>query len=364
MKGEEGKILKQICKLALQKTVLNKQVLHQDEVSSYFQGKKNRDISLGLITVDCLADRLYQFKKIYTFLHLSFQEYLAAYHISTLTYKEQIRLIKEHGSKNHMQVVWKFYCGLVEVTFKEDKFKLILHKTMGRTLYHIQCAYESQQKIVCAQLLKSMSYHIQLYDQYLSTPDFTAMGYVTNTSVLPIRLSITNCNINIESIDAFLSEMEDRAKHSLHALSYKSDIFGSTEVQCLVKLLTNFGSLKVVNIESDKKVKPPYYLDLPLPKLYQFTDITELKVYNTDVRPLFLLQNLQYFAKLKALCLINCNIDGISDIEKLSEGLQNFDKSLMLLDISDNNINSKGAVILANAMRHYRNLEVVNISNN
>ena len=70
--GDEGKLFNQICQLALEKTILNKQVLHQDEVMSHFQSTQERDISLGLITVDRTAG-LYGFKDIYTFLHLTFQ---------------------------------------------------------------------------------------------------------------------------------------------------------------------------------------------------------------------------------------------------------------------------------------------------
>ena len=62
------------------------------------------------------------------------------------------------------------------------------------TSYYIQCAYETQQQIACAQLLKSTKYHIQLTNKYLSTPDFTAIGYVTNTTVLSTMLSLTNCD--------------------------------------------------------------------------------------------------------------------------------------------------------------------------
>lgn len=142
---------------------------------------------------------------LYTFLHLTFQEYLAAFHISTLSDEEQIKLIQEHGNKNNMLVVWKLYCGLVKIELCETKFKSILHETEGSILYHIQCAYESQQQVACAQLLKAVHHHIHLADKYLSTPDFTALGYVTNTSERPTKLSLINCNMNVEAVDAILS---------------------------------------------------------------------------------------------------------------------------------------------------------------
>ena len=99
--------------------------MHQDEVTWLLKSEKDKDMSLGLITIDRTAD-LYGFKNLYTFLHLTFQEYLAAHHISTLSDEEQDKLIQEHGNKNHMLAVWKFYCGLVKFSMENARFKSIL----------------------------------------------------------------------------------------------------------------------------------------------------------------------------------------------------------------------------------------------
>ena len=67
--------------------------MRQAEVQGFF------DIhdSLGLITVDKVALR-YGMQKLYTFLHLTFQEFLAAYHVSQLKEEKQTRLKKKYGS--------------------------------------------------------------------------------------------------------------------------------------------------------------------------------------------------------------------------------------------------------------------------
>ena len=200
LSGGEDKLFKQICRLALEKTILNKQVLQQDEVESFFQSSQDEDVSLGLITVDRTAC-LYGFRDIYTFSHLTFQEYLAAYHISKLSSEEQLKLIQEHAGKNHMLVVWKFLCGLVDFTSSESNFKQIITKNAAHTLLHFQCAYESQQQLASNFLLFFLNGQVNIPDTYLTTQDFTALGFVMTKPLLPVHVNLTGCRINIDKID-------------------------------------------------------------------------------------------------------------------------------------------------------------------
>jgi len=134
--------------------------------------KKGKDTSLGLITVDCTAG-LYGYTKIFTFLHLTFQEYLAARHISSLNVEEQKRLIVRHGDKAHMMVVWRFLSGLM----KDDAvFQALLTHTVVNTRHIIQCAYESQRPTTCNLVLKHSNCELGFKKPtYLTAPDFTAL---------------------------------------------------------------------------------------------------------------------------------------------------------------------------------------------
>ena len=140
-----------------------------------------------------------------------------------------------------MQVVWKFFCGLVKIHSKNSVFKAIVDKTLGNLLFHIQCAYESQQPLACAQLLKSVCYHVQLSSMYLTTPDFTVVGYVLNNSVLPTRLSITKCNINSEAINVMVLEMH-RNEQTVRIVDFEANPLDSSGVKCLESLLIKLRS--------------------------------------------------------------------------------------------------------------------------
>ncbi len=350
---EEQHCFKQICKLAFENTLSSKQVLHQDEVSSYFHVKKGRDMSLGLITIDRTAG-LYGFKDIYTFLHLTFQEYLAAYHISTLSEEEQSKVIEEHGHKNHMLVVWKFYCGL---KIYEDKFKSILDKTKGNTLFHVQCAYESQQLIDCTRFLRAVDYHIQLERKYLSMPDFTAMGYIANTSDFSLKLSLINCNINSEAVDALLFEMVEGAWHSIYSLHIETGTVDTAQMECIKMLLTYLGSLKYLFIEASQKSEHPPANTANKIKL---PNLTEVSIIKTDFGQLILFDDCTSCVKLTKL-ILQGNLRRPNEIEVLARGLQ-YCKNLKELNLSCNQIDSKGASLLASGLKCCKSLERFNIS--
>ncbi len=102
VEGSNKDIFLQICKLAFEKTARSEQVIEEEE---------NITESLGLITIDRKATRRGRVRT-YSSCHLTFQEFLAAYHISRQTMEEQLAIIQSYGSKKHMYMVFKFYCGL------------------------------------------------------------------------------------------------------------------------------------------------------------------------------------------------------------------------------------------------------------
>ena len=154
----EREMFYSICKLGFEMTLSSKQVMHKMEVHKFFGDVHCGKESMGLITVD-FAARISGFENFYTFLHLTFQEYLAACHIFQLSEMEQLEIFRQYGKKRHMQVVWKFYCGLTSFEEGCPKFSEIL-KSVGQStdsLFGVQCAFESQHSIPCDYVVQWLS---------------------------------------------------------------------------------------------------------------------------------------------------------------------------------------------------------------
>ena len=339
---EDKKLFEQICKLALEKTIENAQVLCLDD----FQSGKCGDISLGLITVDRTAD-LYGFKNIYTFLHLTFQEYLAAYHISTLSSEKQHKLIQVHGDKEFMLMVWKFLCGLDMID--DDKFNTLAHKCSGNTLFLVQSAYESQDPRICDLLLKLVQAAFEFKEQNLTTPDFTALGYVMARASAPLSLSLRGCNISIEAINAMLCERDGKT-FPIQTLQYHFNELNELDSNILQRLLLVIKSINFLEIQSNKITQPCNFC----------TDLIALCIKNVLLGPNNLQAVLMNCIELKELKLIN---SVRSDDLVILNHLEINCKKLKLLDISYNGL-AEGTKLFAPGLAQFKELESVIICNN
>ncbi len=145
-------------------------------------------------------------------LHLTFQEFLAAYHISHLKSDEQQDLITHHGESKHMLQVWKFYCGLVQFDESCNQFKTLIDSMTQNcdTIFTVQCSFESQQQHTCDSVIKSNS--LSFKDKFLTPSDFTAISYVIFNTVQHIvhKLVFDSCTLSREGIDTLSEKVGEK----------------------------------------------------------------------------------------------------------------------------------------------------------
>lgn len=204
--------------------------------------------SLGLITVDRTA-KIYGMENLYTFLHLTFQEYLAAYHVAHLTEEEQVQLINEYSMSDNMRVVWKFYCGLMKFKSQDSKFGQLMDSS-DDDLFKVQCAFESQQPPTCDHVVQSgCSGQLSFRKKFLNPTDFTAIGYVLRYVSLAVNIDfvLNECRFGEEGVQALQNEAKDRL-NLLKSLSFHGGDCSKEQFKAVRSFLRNVPNLKTLSL--------------------------------------------------------------------------------------------------------------------
>ncbi len=250
-----------ICNMAFNMIKRSVQMIPKCELDAQLDHTPGSDDPfLGLVVVDAIAELLWD-TEMYTFLHLTSQEFHAAWHLSKLDESKLYNEIKFLCLKKQYNVL-KFYFGLVNIEQSRYQLREVLKSHPG-ILHCLQCAFESHTKLACDIVNERIFFHKQmdtlvLEDYSIMPLDFTAIGYaVYNCTSHLSKLYISNCYFNLEGIRAFISAVK---KTNLHFITHLDiSLWNPFPDQAINLLLNSLHYLKYLDLGgtllNDEKIR-------------------------------------------------------------------------------------------------------------
>ena len=167
---------KNICSIAYQGVMTNQVTFTEENLQSAKLPTELNTLSLmqGVARFTVTSE-----SKLYNFYHLSTQELLAAFHISKMQPKEQVKIFNELFEQPRFSAVFQFYSAFtkLETTGIMDTIFWIVrskNKTLIMSLFH--CLYEAQDVKLCQRVFTQLK-ELDLTDQLLIPVDCISLGY-------------------------------------------------------------------------------------------------------------------------------------------------------------------------------------------
>ncbi len=236
LSGKEKALFSSVCELAYNMIINSQQVIKKSDRQISF----SNNFYFGLLTVE----RTYEYygsEDLYTFHHLTFQEFLAAFYIHTAEV-EHVKLIRHNSLRN----VWKFYCGLTPL-FKNIKFAIQICQIYCYPL-NLQCAFESQCVELCDCVIEDEN--ISVGGDIVSS---IAQGYVLFKCTKPVtKITVEDCWWNNEGVKLFALIATSDKLQSIRCLAVSIGV----ELLVVIKsLLSHLQLLEELDLSSTKLTK-------------------------------------------------------------------------------------------------------------
>ena len=354
--GIHKKYFDDLCHLAFNMTANSKQVISQQELNFQFSqyGSHGDDFSLGLLTIYPTG-----LHRSYSFLHLTFQEFLAAYHIANLTSSQQMKIIQKYSRSTHMITVWTFYFGLG--IFGSKKVTKLINNA-GRVAV-LRYGLESQQKVVCDKIMTRNEGYLNCSD-ILTPTDLQAIGYIIATTSEPVTaLTLGDCHYDGEDrFTILLEELSKKDLHTLNRLEIISSIISSNEMNMLVNVLKSATNL--TSLELKIKDNSPDDVKCLVDPIKQISSLGWLKLHCSSPASSIkvLLSGLRGIAPDISLWLLFEEVDA-EGVLALGSGLElHTNTNITYLSLTNSSIGLEGATGLANGLRHLTKLEALDLS--
>ena len=175
----------------------------------------------------------------YNFLHLTIQEFLAAYYVSKLPLPEQAQVIDDSISKIHLVIMLRFYAGLTKFHSQQSSGSSVFSRIMkfikeqftktpvgslrryyreiSSKLESLRWTFETQEKELLRQTLGTGTQYLDLSHQTLAPFDCYVIGYCIAYSDCQWKLNLSWCTLGEEGM-RMLSRGSDDCFYRVQAI--------------------------------------------------------------------------------------------------------------------------------------------------
>ena len=272
--------------------------------------------------------------KCYHFMHLTLQEFCAAFHISKLSKLEQHNIFGEYKDNPKFQVVWQFYAGLNKLTTRRIFAAMIPSSNVFSPLYKsdlvqlFMCLYEANIPDLCEVAIGFMNGIIDLSFCEMDFLCCSALAYfISNCSPSSIKaLNLGWCGIGDDGLLPISHALSQLCKSGSYVISLDLDLSYNDITGCSAHLIA-------------KLLSAPFLIEKFVCTGNRTLGDDGVETIVSSIIGNYMLQTLE---------LRGCGIGikGIHAIAKLLRGTSN----LTTLDISESDLDLKMVKLLSESL--------------
>ena len=358
-----------LCLIAYRGRVDDKIIFSSRDIKGYgIDTSKMSDLGLLLIAP---STSVYGREKSYNFLHLTLQEFCAAFYISKFSTQEQLDCYNKFKFNDNFKMIWRFYSGITGLRNNDllcqilpSKLALVYSDYTGiRTidlLYHV---YEAQNDDVCQLVGTHLNGNFILSGFGLDLNDCITVSYMLEQYRGEVKLNCRQCNIDDDCfgilVNSLLSHGNKNFSHLQLDFSYHC-LTGDKGFS-LISLLLSSLPILTLDMGDNKHIG----IDAALcDSLHHNTTLKELYLDYSGLKP----EHMQLLGQ----ALTNNNtlsILDISDNEDIGpDGCQHLanvrNTSLSKLLMMECHIEDAGADHIGKMLLHNKSIRSVELTNN
>jgi len=302
---------------------------------------------------------------LYNFLHLTVQEYLAAFHLSQQPVEKQIEHYQMYSTgedkqmNRHFQMVLRFLSGVRKFSGYPNK---MLSTLCGKITFDTLCwLFETQDNNVFAEFLGLSDVELRVRHGVVTPFDCFVLGYCVSHSNCTWRIDLRGCHIGDEGVEMLVRgavEEETSCTGGISHINLQWNEVTTEGVKHLLKLpkklINKLGTLKLDNSHLNSESCAALAHLIPhMPHLKELNLSANRNIGPGGAVPL--IRSMEARNSLEMLDLYDAAI-GVEDCQALTELLSS-STSFTCLNVGSNDLPAEGIELIIGGLYHNTTLK-------